>query len=169
MLWRYMGRSGSIDPPFSASPLDGGEWSTSRPSRFTPRTYWTERWVEHRIRLDCIGMRETCPCRESNPDLPACDLVAKPILSYHHDRSILLYFDSFHSSSLNLMPLDYSEMLFHFRTSRRLRLKRKPPAGKWFQYLVLKRRVRVIGHGIRIFSIDVWLTFKAIFTRAVRY
>jgi hypothetical protein len=34
--WRRIG-SGDIAPPFLTSALDGGEWSSSRPCRFTPR------------------------------------------------------------------------------------------------------------------------------------
>jgi hypothetical protein len=48
MSWRHMG-SGSIDPPFLTSALDGGEWSASRPGRYTPGdmapgTHWIWGW-----------------------------------------------------------------------------------------------------------------------------
>jgi hypothetical protein len=39
-------------PPFFASALDGGEWSASRPDRFTPGTHWGVGWVSPRLGLD---------------------------------------------------------------------------------------------------------------------
>jgi len=41
------------------SALDGGEWSASRPGRFTPRerargTYWIGGWVGPRAVLDAV-------------------------------------------------------------------------------------------------------------------
>jgi hypothetical protein len=48
---------GGIAPPFSTSALDGGEWSASRPGRFTPRgkapsTHRLGGWVGPRTGLD---------------------------------------------------------------------------------------------------------------------
>jgi hypothetical protein len=45
-----LGRSGCIAPTFLTSELDGGEWSDSRPGRFTPGeiapgTHWIRGWV----------------------------------------------------------------------------------------------------------------------------
>jgi hypothetical protein len=37
-----------MDPLFFTSALDGGEWSASRPSRFTPGTHWKGGWVGSR-------------------------------------------------------------------------------------------------------------------------
>jgi hypothetical protein len=42
--------SGGIAPPFLTSALDGGEWSASRPYRFTPGerapgTHWIGGWL----------------------------------------------------------------------------------------------------------------------------
>jgi hypothetical protein len=50
-------RSGGIAPPYSASALDGGEWSGSCACRFTPRdgapgTHWIGGWVGPRAGLD---------------------------------------------------------------------------------------------------------------------
>jgi hypothetical protein len=48
--------SGCIGPLFLTSALVGGEWSTSRPGRFTPRerapgTHWIGGWVDLRAGL----------------------------------------------------------------------------------------------------------------------
>jgi hypothetical protein len=53
---RRMG-SGCIDPLFLTSALVGGEWSTSRPGRFTPGervpgTHWIGDWVDLGAGLD---------------------------------------------------------------------------------------------------------------------
>jgi hypothetical protein len=53
--------------------LEGGEWSASRPSRFTPRerapgTHWMGGWVGPRAVLDALVNRKIpTPRRESNP------------------------------------------------------------------------------------------------------
>jgi hypothetical protein len=49
--------SGGIAPPFLTPAIDWGEWSASRPCRFTPTerapgTHWIGGWVGHRIGLD---------------------------------------------------------------------------------------------------------------------
>jgi hypothetical protein len=55
------------------SALDGGEWSDSRPGRFTPRerapgTHWIGGWVGPRVVLDAVVKRKIpSPRRESNP------------------------------------------------------------------------------------------------------
>jgi hypothetical protein len=52
--------------------LDGGEWSGSRPDRFTPRerapgTHWIGGWVGPRAVLDTVVKRKIpSPCQESN-------------------------------------------------------------------------------------------------------
>jgi len=48
--------------------LDGGEWSASRPGRFTPGNHWIRDWVGPRTGLDAVAKRKTfrCPFRESN-------------------------------------------------------------------------------------------------------
>jgi hypothetical protein len=59
------------------SPLHGGEWSASRPGRFTPRerapgTHWIGGWVGPRAVLDMVVERKIASTRrESNPDRPA--------------------------------------------------------------------------------------------------
>jgi hypothetical protein len=61
--------------------LDGGEWSASRPGRFTsgdraPGTHWIGGWMGSRAGLDAVTKRENpCPARESNPDRPSRSVV----------------------------------------------------------------------------------------------
>jgi hypothetical protein len=48
---------------FLTSALDGGEWSASRPGRFTPRegapvTHWIGGWVGPRAVLDAVVKRK---------------------------------------------------------------------------------------------------------------
>jgi hypothetical protein len=56
-----MGSTG-IGPPLTSA-LDGGEWSTSRPGRFTTGTNWVGGWVGHRAGLDTVEKRKI-----SSPD-----------------------------------------------------------------------------------------------------
>jgi hypothetical protein len=49
--------------PFLTSELDGGEWSASRPGRFTSReiapcTHWIGGWVGPRVGLDDVEKRK---------------------------------------------------------------------------------------------------------------
>jgi hypothetical protein len=52
--------------------LEGGEWSASRPGRFTPRerahgTHWIGGWVGLRAILDVVVKRKIpSPCQELN-------------------------------------------------------------------------------------------------------
>jgi hypothetical protein len=68
--WRY------ISTHSLTSALDGGEWSASRPGRFTPRertpsTPWRGGWVGTRTVLNAVVKRKfPSPCRESNPRTP---------------------------------------------------------------------------------------------------
>jgi hypothetical protein len=58
------------------SALDEGEWSASRPGRFTPRerapgTHWIGGWLGPRAVLDAVVKRKIpSHCRESNPRTP---------------------------------------------------------------------------------------------------
>jgi hypothetical protein len=78
---------------FSTSALHGGEWSASRPGRvlalgkgppvlivqeagWTPEPVWTQRIEEKSFRL----------CRESNPDRP----VVQPVARHYTDWATLL-------------------------------------------------------------------------------
>jgi hypothetical protein len=56
-----------------ASELDGGDWSASRPDRFTPRkrapgTHWIGGWVCPRVGLDAVF---PAPAGSRTPDHPA--------------------------------------------------------------------------------------------------
>jgi hypothetical protein len=65
------------------SELDGGEWSASRPDRFTPRerapgTHWIGGWVGPRAVLDAVVKRKIpSPRRESNRTTPIIQPVAQ--------------------------------------------------------------------------------------------
>jgi hypothetical protein len=65
------------------SALDGGEWSASRPGRFTPRerapdTHWIGGWVGPRAVLDAVVNRKIPnPRREPNPRTPIVQPVAQ--------------------------------------------------------------------------------------------
>jgi hypothetical protein len=50
--------SGGIAPPFLTSALYGGEWSASRPNRFTPGTNCIGGWVAPIIGLDDVERRK---------------------------------------------------------------------------------------------------------------
>jgi hypothetical protein len=64
------------------SALDGGEWSISRPGRFTPRerapgTHWIGGWVGPRAVLEAVVKRKIPISRwESNPRTPIVQPVA---------------------------------------------------------------------------------------------
>jgi hypothetical protein len=49
--------SGGIATPFLTSALVGGEWSASRPCRFT---HWIEGWVGPGVGLDALESRKSC-------------------------------------------------------------------------------------------------------------
>jgi hypothetical protein len=59
-------------PALLTSALGGGEWSASRPGRFTPRerapgTYWIGGWVGPRTGLDAVVKTEIPSlCQDSN-------------------------------------------------------------------------------------------------------
>jgi hypothetical protein len=66
--------SGCIDHIFLTSTPVEGEWSASRPARFTPMerspgTHWIEGWVDPRARLDDAEKKEflTLPGLELRP------------------------------------------------------------------------------------------------------
>jgi hypothetical protein len=63
-------RSAGTAPLFLTSSLDGGEWSSSRPDRFTPGTHMMGGWVGSRAGLGVVEKRKILH-RESNPACPA--------------------------------------------------------------------------------------------------
>jgi hypothetical protein len=55
----YWGRGGKLET-FLTSALDGGEWLSSPPGRFTtgeraPGTHWIENWADSRADLDAVA------------------------------------------------------------------------------------------------------------------
>jgi hypothetical protein len=71
--------------------LDGGEWSASRPGRFTPRErapgiHWIGGWVSPRAILDVVGKRKIpSPCQKSNPRT----LIVQPIALCYTNWAIM--------------------------------------------------------------------------------
>jgi hypothetical protein len=62
----YVWGSGGVATPFLTSALDGDEWSTLRPGRFTPGetafgTHWVGGWVDPRGGLDAMEKRNNFP------------------------------------------------------------------------------------------------------------
>jgi hypothetical protein len=80
-VYRESGRYSSTH--FLTLALDGGEWSASRPGRFTPRerapcTHWVGGWVGPRAILDAVVKRKfPSTLRESNPSTPIVQPVAQ--------------------------------------------------------------------------------------------
>jgi hypothetical protein len=70
------------------SVLDGGEWSASRPGRFSPRErapgiHWIGGWVGPRAILEAVVKRKIpSPRRESNPRTPIVQPVAKRYIDW---------------------------------------------------------------------------------------
>jgi hypothetical protein len=79
VLWEWMYSSTHS----LTSALDGGEWSASRPCRFTPRertsdTYWIGGWVGPRAVLEAVVKRKIpSPCQESKPRTPIVQSLAQ--------------------------------------------------------------------------------------------
>jgi hypothetical protein len=72
------------------SALDGGEWSASRPDRFTPRertpdTHWIGGWVGPGAVLDAVVKKKILnPRRESNTRTP----IVQPVVQRYTDWAI---------------------------------------------------------------------------------
>jgi hypothetical protein len=72
------------------SALDGGEWSASRPGRFTPRernpgTHWLRGWVGPSAVLDTVVKKKIpSPRRELNPRTP----IVQPVAQSYTDWAI---------------------------------------------------------------------------------
>jgi hypothetical protein len=72
------------------SALDGGEWSASRPGRFTPTerapgTHWIGGWVGPRAVLDAVTRKIPSPRRQSNPRTP----IVQPVAQRYTDRCMI--------------------------------------------------------------------------------
>jgi hypothetical protein len=82
----YWGSGGSSTHPLTST-IDVGEWSASRPGRFTPReiapgTHWIGGWVGPRTILEAVVKRKIPSLhRESNPRTP----IVQPISQLYTD------------------------------------------------------------------------------------
>jgi hypothetical protein len=89
--WRYS----STRPLTSA--LNGGEWSASRPGRFTPRerapdTHWIGGWMGLRVVLDAVVKRKIpSPRRESNHRTP----IVQPLAQRYTDWAVTALCDQY--------------------------------------------------------------------------
>jgi hypothetical protein len=75
------------------STLDGGEWSASRPDRFTPREsapgiHWIGGWVGPRTVLDAVVKKIRSPRQESHPRTPIVQPVAMKLNSNLTETSL---------------------------------------------------------------------------------
>jgi hypothetical protein len=90
-------------------PLDG-EWSASRPSRFTPReraprTHWIGGWMGPKADLDAVARRKIpSPSWESNPDHPIVQPVARRYTAWAIRWKYCLFMDWTTASSTALGP-----------------------------------------------------------------
>jgi hypothetical protein len=81
--WRRIGEWRYSSTHSLTSALEGGEWSASRPGRFTPRerdtgTHWIGGWVGPRAILAAVMKRKIpSPGRESNLRTPIVQPVAQ--------------------------------------------------------------------------------------------
>jgi hypothetical protein len=86
------------------SALDGGEWLTSRPGRFTHReratcTHWIRGWVGPRAILDAVVKRKVLsPRRVSNPRTP----IIQPVAQRYTDWAITALFITINNSKYRL-------------------------------------------------------------------
>jgi hypothetical protein len=105
--WRY-------SSTFLTLALDGGEWSASHPSHFTPRetapgTHWIGGWVGPRAGLDAVVKRKIpSPCQDSNPNHPAHSSVL-----YHQAISK----QGFKNLTINSKKLNIVNSSFHIYNS----------------------------------------------------
>jgi hypothetical protein len=87
--WRYSSTHSLTSAP-------GGEWSASRPVRFTareraPGTHWIGGWVGPRAVLDAVMRKVPSPRRESNPKTLIVQPVRKSKLKTIITLSTLIY------------------------------------------------------------------------------
>jgi hypothetical protein len=81
-----------IASPFLTSALDRGEWSVSRPGRFTPGErasgpHWIGGCVGTRTSPDAVKMGTiSCPCRKMNLRRPACSPSLYPAPDIYRSR-----------------------------------------------------------------------------------
>jgi hypothetical protein len=83
-----------MDPPFLTSALDGGEWSASRPGRFTPEerapdTHWLGHQVGPKSRSGNWGKKKLT-LQGIEPQYPGCPTRSvATILSYPSSLPII--------------------------------------------------------------------------------
>jgi hypothetical protein len=88
--WRRIGEWGYSSTHSLTSALDGGEWSASRPGRFTPwerapGTHWIGGWAGSGAVLDAVVKRKIPkPRRESNTTTP----IVQPVAQRYTDWAI---------------------------------------------------------------------------------
>jgi hypothetical protein len=88
--WRHFGEWRYSSTHSLTSALDGGEWSASRPGRFTPKervpgTHWKGGWVGPRAVLNAVVKRKIPNARrESNPRT----LIVQPVSQRYTDWAI---------------------------------------------------------------------------------
>jgi hypothetical protein len=80
--------------PFLTSSLDGGEWSASRPGRFTskeitPGCHWIGGWMGPRASPDCVEKTKSYTAVNIIHNL--CDLNPSTTVSKFHRLNITLY------------------------------------------------------------------------------
>jgi hypothetical protein len=68
---------------FLTSALVGGEWSASRPGRFTPSTHWEAGWAPEPV-WKTWRRKNSWPYRDWNSDLS----VVQPVASRYTDYAI---------------------------------------------------------------------------------
>jgi hypothetical protein len=89
MPWRRIGEWRYNSTHSLTTALVGGEWSASRPGRFTPRertpgNHWIGGWVGPRAGLDAVVNRIPSPRRQSNPRIP----IVQPVAQRYTDWAI---------------------------------------------------------------------------------
>jgi hypothetical protein len=95
----YLGVEIQLDT-FLTSALDGGEWSASRPGRFTPKeracgTHWIGGSVDSRAVLDAVVKRKIpSPRRESNPRTPVVQKGKKKTGTSNRETAFIRLIDS---------------------------------------------------------------------------
>jgi hypothetical protein len=101
---------------FLTSALAGGEWSASRPGRFTPGErapciHWIEGWVDPRVGLDDVEKRKFLTLPGLELDL----LVVQPVPSRYTDYAIPVNFN-YNRISKNVTNFDFRIFSFNIRT-----------------------------------------------------
>jgi hypothetical protein len=89
-LHEHVWESGGIAPSFLTSALVGGEWSASRPGRFTLDTHWKEACVGPGVGLDAAQWRKKYLAPAGNR-IPAVQAVSFSILTELSRDTLSIY------------------------------------------------------------------------------